>query len=193
MATLTVTRKDQITNTARTMFRTKGYKSTSMRDLAQTVGIEAASLYSHVKSKEEILQKICFGLADKFMAAMQDAQSKNWTADKTLSYAVEKHIEVITNNLDASGVFIHDWKHLSEPSLAKFKQMRSKYENFFIGLVEDGIKQKRFRDVNAKFAVMTLFNSMNWVYDHYKPNGKMKQSEIASELSLLFLNGLSKN
>ena len=192
MANGVVTRKDQITITARNMFRTKGYKSTSMRDLAQTVGIEAASLYSHVKSKEEILQKICFGLADKFMASMQDAQSKNWTADKKLSYAIEKHIDVVVNNLDASGVFIHDWKHLSEPSLAKFKQMRSKYENFFIGLVEDGIKQKRFRDVNAKFAVMTLFNSMNWIYDHYKPNGKMRQTEISSELSLLFLNGLTK-
>jgi TetR/AcrR family transcriptional regulator, cholesterol catabolism regulator len=192
MATATVTRKDQITITARNLFREKGYKSTSMRNLAQCVGIEAASLYSHVKSKEEILQKICFGLADKFMAAMQDAQSKTWTADKKLAYAIDKHIEVVTNNLDASGVFIHDWKHLSEPSLAKFKQMRSKYENFFIGLVDDGIKQKRFRDVNAKFAVMTLFNSMNWIYDHYKPNGKMKQSEISQELSLLFLNGLSK-
>ena len=186
------TRKDQITITARNMFRTKGYKSTSMRDLAQTVGIEAASLYSHVKSKEEILQKICFGLADKFMAVVQDVQSKNWTAEEKLSYAIEQHINVIVNNLDASAVFIHDWKHLSEPSLAKFKQMRSKYENFFIGLVEDGIKQKRFRNVNAKFAVMTLFNSMNWIYDHYKPNGKMKQSEIASELSLLFLKGLTK-
>jgi len=60
-------------------------------------------------------------------------------------------------------------------------------------LVQQGIDEKRFRNVNAKFAVMTLFNSMNWIYDHYKPNGKMKQSEISSELSLLFLNGLSKN
>lgn len=190
---IVLTRKDQITVSARSLFRTKGYRSTSMRDLANTVGIEAASLYSHVKSKEEILQKICFGLAEEFMAVIDDVQSKEWSADKKLAYAIEKHINVIVNNLDASGVFSHDWRHLSESSLTRFKQMRSKYENFFIRLVEDGIKENCFRDVNAKFVVMTLFNSMNWIYDHYKPNGKLKQSEISQELALMFLSGISKN
>jgi len=48
---------------AATMFKDKGFAASSMRDLAETVGIEAASLYNHIKSKSEILQEIIFHAA----------------------------------------------------------------------------------------------------------------------------------
>ena len=48
------------------MFREKGYAGTSMRDLANAVGIEAASLYNHIKSKEDLLLQICVAVAQDF-------------------------------------------------------------------------------------------------------------------------------
>ena len=44
-------KKELILEKAATMFRQKGFAATSMRDLAETVGIEAASLYNHIRSK----------------------------------------------------------------------------------------------------------------------------------------------
>ena len=42
------------------LFKDKGYGGTSMRDIAGQVGMEAASMYNHIKSKDEILEIICF-------------------------------------------------------------------------------------------------------------------------------------
>ena len=56
-------KKELILQKAATMFRQKGFAATSMRDLAETVGIEAASLYNHIQSKSEILQEITYRIS----------------------------------------------------------------------------------------------------------------------------------
>ena len=68
------TRKDVIIRKASALFRTKGFTATSMRDLAISVGVEAPSLYNHIGSKSELLQDICFKIADELL--------RNWRKQK---------------------------------------------------------------------------------------------------------------
>ena len=70
-------KKELILQKAAAMFREKGFAATSMRDLAETVGIEAASLYNHIRSKNEILEAICFDVANSFNANMEGTESSN--------------------------------------------------------------------------------------------------------------------
>jgi TetR/AcrR family transcriptional regulator, cholesterol catabolism regulator len=55
--------KHKIFEEAARLFQENGYLAASMRDLAQRVGLQVSSLYSHIGSKEELLQKICFDSA----------------------------------------------------------------------------------------------------------------------------------
>ena len=61
-----VSRKEVILKASAKLFREKGYKAASMRDLAVKVGVEAASLYNHIRSKAELLHDICFNVANVF-------------------------------------------------------------------------------------------------------------------------------
>ena len=47
-------RKTEIINVAAQLFKEKGYSAVTMRDIAQAMDIKAASLYNHIKSKQEI-------------------------------------------------------------------------------------------------------------------------------------------
>lgn len=183
------TRKQQIEEKATELFKAKGYTASSMRDLALVLGIEAASLYSHIKSKEEILQKICFRMADAFFNAIEAVEPN--TPDKKLKAAIGAHFKVISENLAASAVFFHEWRHLSEPYLAEFLFMRSKYEQHFMNIIKDGVAQNLFRPVDEKFAVMTILSSINWTHQWFKMDGQMSEEEIGDKLSTLLINGLS--
>lgn len=183
------TRKQQIEEKATELFKVKGYAASSMRDLALVLGIEAASLYSHIKSKEEILQKICFRMADAFFRAMEEVTAT--TPDKQLEEAIVAHFKVISQNLAASAVFFHEWRHLSEPYLSEFLQLRSRYENIFVRIIREGIRQQIFRPVDEKFAMMTILSSINWTHQWYRSDGQMSEEEIGNKLSTLLINGLS--
>ena len=185
-----VNRKQQIIEKATQLFQKQGYAATSMRDLAGYIGIEAASLYSHIKSKEEILQTICFQMANDFFQSLEKIELEKLSADEKLRKAVISHVEVLTKDSAASAVFFSEWRHLSESYLNDFLTMRNNYENKFIQILIDGHKEGIFKKMDAKFTVLALLSSINWMPSWYKPEGQLSPEEIAENVTDVFINGL---
>ena len=187
----TRSRKSQIDHTATGLFRARGYAATSMRELATALGLEAGSLYSHIKSKEEILHRVCFGLAEAFFAGFDDA-----TADATmpvatqLRLAIEAHVRVLTQDSAASAVFLHEWRHLSEPARIEFLALRDRYEAGFRSLIAQGMAAGELHAPDAAFAALTLLASLNWLPNWYRSEGKLSPDEIAHRLAEQLLNGM---
>lgn len=186
-----MSRKEQIEKTATALFRTKGYSATSMRDLANALGIEAASIYSHIKSKEEILQRVCFRMAQEFFEAIDAAEATEGSATDRLKRAIAAHVQVLTQNTEAAAVFLHEWRHLSEPMHSTYLSLRDKYEARFREIIRSGISNGEFTVPDEKFAALTILSGLNWTHTWYKPNGKMTPAEIADNLTEMLLNGLS--
>ena len=125
----TLSRKEQVIRKAAELFREKGYAASSMRDLAQKMGIEAASLYSHIKSKEEILQHLCFDMASEFRKSLCEVEKQKGPASEKLRNGIVGHIEVMAKDLTASAVFMNEHRHLSQPYLREFLLLRINYIN----------------------------------------------------------------
>ncbi len=134
---LNINRKEQIVDATASLFKQKDYASTSMRDLATELGIEAASIYHHIKSKEELLEGICFDMANKFISNAKEVNDIYFNAEEKLRMAIQLHIETITQNQNQSAVFLSEWRNLSEPKLTLFKQLRQQYENQFTIILMD--------------------------------------------------------
>lgn len=189
---LNINRKDQIVDAAALLFKQKGYAATSMRDLATELGIEAASIYHHIKSKEELLESICFDMANKFISNAKEVNDIYFNAEEKLRMAIKLHIETITENQNQSAVFLSEWRNLSEPKLSLFKQLRNQYENQFTIILIDGENEDIFDHTDKKFAVLSILSTINFVNEWYKPEGKMNAAEIAEKLSNFIMGGLRK-
>ena len=187
-------RKAQIDRTATALFRARGFAATSMRELATELGLEAGSLYSHIKSKEEILHRVCFGLAEDFFAGF-NAATRDTAAPLAiqLRQAIEAHVRVLTRDSAASAVFLQEWRHLSEPARTKFLALREQYEAGFRGLIQRGIATGELHAPDAAFATLTLLASLNWLPTWYRPDGKLTPDEIAHRLAEQLLQGLRRD
>ena len=188
-----ISRKEQVIREAAELFRVKGYAATSMRDLANALGIEAASLYSHIKSKEEILQSLCFSMASEFRKSLEEVEKQNIPASEKLRRGVIGHIQVMARDLTVSAVFMNEHRYLSQPYLREFLLLRINYINRFKKIIEEGIRTKEFRKVDKKLAVMTLFSSLNWMPNWYDPMGTIDSLELGHQLAEMLINGLKQN
>lgn len=185
-----MSRKEQVIRTAAELFRENGYTATSMRDLANALGIEAASLYSHIKSKEEILQNLCFDMAKLFQESLAQVENQSINYRDKLRKGIQGHIEVMSKDLTASAVFMNEHRHLSQPFLRDFLLLRINYINRFKSIVEEGIKAGEFKKIDTKLAVMTLFSSLNWMPQWYDPSGIINPIDLANQLADMLIEGL---
>ena len=193
MEAVNLTRKEQVIRKAAELFREKGYAASSMRDLAQKLGIEAASLYSHIKSKEEILRSLCFDMAAEFRKSLDEVEKQSGSASEKLKNGIIGHIQVMAQDLTASAVFMNEHRHLSQPYLRDFLLLRINYINRFKEIVEEGMKSGEFKDnIDRKLAVMTLFSSLNWMPQWYDPNSNINPVELGQQLADMLVNGLKK-
>ena len=189
MAVTDISRKDQIIEIATDLFKLKGFSGTSMRDLANEVGMEAGSLYSHVSSKDEILQLICFGMADKFLHHIDNVMSlENCSNEEKLDQAVQGHVRIITNDINATAVFWNEWKYMQEPWLSDFSKMQIEYETKFKSIVEDGSTAGEFCIDDISFTTMAMLSSLNGL-QKWRTYSQSPE-ELGNSFARLFISGI---
>ncbi|MFN7115483.1 MAG: TetR/AcrR family transcriptional regulator [Saprospiraceae bacterium] len=184
------TKRQIISEAAAKLFRDKGYPATSMRDLAETVHLKASSLYNHIGSKEEILRDICFENARRFHEEMQKVEQMNASATEKVQALLRMHIYIATEDVTSVTAFNDEWRHLSEPFLSEFKAMRRDYEARFQAIIEAGIHRGEFKKLDAFTALYTIFSSVRWLYDWYKPERNVTPEQLYEQIAMLLLGGL---
>jgi len=186
---LDLERKKQITDAAASLFSEQGYVAAGMRQLAVKLGIEAASIYSHVKNKEELLHEICFDIANQFFELMKGLDSQRMPFLEKLELAIKGHIELVMNNANAAQVFLFEWKHLTQPALGEYRQMRRIYEDWFISLIRAGAENGSFYPTDGRFEGMTILASMNSLIQWNKRE-KADLDKLTQTMCRLYLTGL---
>ncbi len=184
------TRRETIIEHAQILFKQKGFSATTMRDLAEQVGVEAASLYNHIKSKDEILEDICFCVSNTYISHLKETLAINASTTEKIEALIRLHVQTIIENKDGVSVANNEWKHLTEPALTQFKQARRDYERGFATLIEQGILEGVFQKVNVSVALFTILSAVRWVELWYKPEREISPKTLEDNIVLMLLNGL---
>ena len=185
-------RKEIIVEKAANLFKEKGYKAASMRDLAEVVGVEAASLYNHIKSKSELLHVICLDVANRFTNKIDEVEVEDVPAIEKLEKLLRFHIREMLNNYEDVIVSDREWKHLSDPYLSNFRHQRRTYRKRFAGIIEEGIKRKEIKKIDAPTAVLIMLHAISGIESFHRSKQKISAKELEENMVTILLNGLAK-
>lgn len=186
------TKKDAIIKKAAGLFRSKGFKASSMRELAEKIGVEAPSLYNHIGSKSEILQAICFKVAEEFTIHLSSIENSPEPVAAKLSQLIRFHIKMMLQYFDEVYVANHEWKHLQDAELVNFLQQRKNYEGRMVDLVKSGISNGELKDLHPHVAVLTILSAVRGL-EFWQRHKKEISAEVLEENMVNhLLNGLIK-
>jgi AcrR family transcriptional regulator len=187
------TRKDVIIAKAAKLFREKGFSATSMRDLAEHVGVEAASLYNHISSKAEILQEICFKTANNFMSHIEEVDATpNKTAIEKIQAILRFHIKQMLDNYEEVYVSDREWKHLTDPYLSNMQTQRRAYRQRIALVIEDGIRKGEIKPIDAPTAVLIMLHAVSGIESWHRSKKKIAGEVLEDNMVQILVDGLRK-
>jgi len=184
-------KQKKILDVAVELFKEKGYMGSSVRDLATKLNIKAASLYAHIRSKEEILEWICFGIANEFFAQLQDIKNTNLPPKDKLNLFIDKHLSVVLENRDVTHIYSNEWKHL-DGRLPEFIEMRKNYQLEVEQLLLEIYKAENWELKSPTFTTRFILHTLNNSYFWFKRNTE-SSVDIKEEIRDKILFGLLGN
>ncbi|HEY4147772.1 MAG TPA: TetR/AcrR family transcriptional regulator [Chitinophagaceae bacterium] len=187
------TRKETIIETAARLFRERGFSATSMRDLAEQVGVEAASLYNHISSKAEILQEICYKVANKFMSHIDKVDASETTSIKKIEEILRFLIQQMLHNYEEVYVSDREWKHLTDPYLSNIQTQRRMYRQRIASIIEEGIRKHEIKSIDAPTAVLIMLHAVSGIESWHRSRQKISGDKLEENMVAILIGGLQNN
>jgi len=183
-------RKTEIVTIAAQLFKEKGYSAVTMRDIAQAMDIKAASLYNHIKSKQEILVLIIIKIAEEFTNAMSVIVNSDETAVRKLEKIIQLHVDITIRDAAALASLNADWMHLADAELVYFLKMREDYEANFRIIIHKGIAAGEIKNYNAEVIIFSMLSTLRTLYLWFGGGKKLDAETLQLNLTKVLLHGI---
>jgi len=184
-------RKAQILVASAELFSRKGYEKTSMKDIADQVGISKPALYHHLKSKHELLYTIMNDLMEFGIAGLQKIDRMSIPVEEKIRLGIQHHLSSFDQYIAEYAVMLHektDWlpSSLERKIKRKFKQYTSLWDK----LIGEAIFHKVIQsEIDPKILMWAILGMCNWVYKWYSRDGRLSTSEIGEIFSQILSHG----
>ncbi|HEY3218446.1 MAG TPA: TetR/AcrR family transcriptional regulator [Candidatus Limnocylindria bacterium] len=176
-------REDEILAAAARVFREKGYHGASVQDIAESVGLLKGSLYHYIRSKEELLARLFEGALQETVRELDEIASRPASATERLRSMVRAYALSVTANLDSVGIYLREWRSLPSPELARVRARRRAMRSLFESVIAEGSRRREFAAGDAKIATLAILGMVNWIYEWYRPRGRLRPEALADELA----------
>lgn len=160
------------------LFHKQGYAKTTVRELANFIGIQSGSLFHHFKSKDDILANVMEQTIIYNHARLLDAIQKSNDPEQQLKHLIKAELISISGDTgSAMAVLVHEWFALSTEKQEELLKLRNDYENIWLTVIQ------KLRDAgkiqhDAFIWRRLLGGSISWTVTWYKPNGKVGVDEL---------------
>ena len=183
-------KREAMLETAAHLFLERGYRSTSLRELASLLKITKPALYYYFQNKEQILVE-CYraGIAS-IEGLLQEAELADGSGLQKCETYLRVYATAIVSHDFGRCVATLDDSVLSSAARREVRSLKRRIDASIRGYIKEGIEDGSINHCNPKLAAFAAAGAINWIGTWYRPDGELSGESIATGFAELLTHGL---
>lgn len=180
-------KRERILQEAVVLFYANGFTATTLDDIAAALGVTKPFIYTHFRSKTDLLAALCTPTIELSLAAVADAAKGPGTPTRRLYRAVIDFTKVVLQRQANIAIFFREEKHLAPAVLAEITALRKRFDRTLSKLLTEGVAAGEFVMVDVNLAALAIGGMISWAYTWHRPNGRLPLDELCARMAELAL------
>ncbi len=173
------------------LFARQGYDGTSVAQVVAQAGVAKGGFYHHFASKEDLLYEVYGDLITRQLAAMDEILARELPAADTLRALIADLVVSTAASARPALVFWREMHRLGDARTEQYRRERRRYHDRVKRLIREAQASGEFaRVASADTVTFTIFGVVNEMPVWYRPGGRTRPAQLATEIADLVLSAL---
>ncbi|MQA62142.1 MAG: TetR family transcriptional regulator [Actinophytocola sp.] len=186
-------RRAELLRIACRLFAERGFRATTVRDIADAAGILSGSLYHHFDSKETMIDELLSSFQDELFGRYREIVAQRLGPRKTLEAVITASFESIHKHHDEVAIYQNEAQYLAQfPRFGYLEERNTEFRELWTSILADGVASGAFRsaldvEVAYRFIRDTVWVAVRW----YSPGGSLTPEDVAAQYLGILLDGIA--
>ncbi|HNM97879.1 MAG TPA: TetR/AcrR family transcriptional regulator [Marmoricola sp.] len=187
-------RREELLDIAGRLFAERGFRNTTVRDIADAAGILSGSLYHHFDSKEAMVDELLENFQSRLFVTYDEIVASDRSPRAKVEAVVRASFEAIDQHPAEVAIFQNDAAYLASFERFSYLDQRSaRFRRLWLDLLNEGVAAGDLRadlDVELvyRFIRDTVWVAVRW----YHPGGAMTAAQVADQYLAIVFEGIAR-
>jgi AcrR family transcriptional regulator len=180
-------KRERILEEAVKLFYERGFTGTTLDDIAAELGVTKPFIYTHFRSKTELLAALCKPTIELSLGAVTQAASGPGSPTERLYRAIAGFTEVVLSRQANIAIYFREEKNLSPEALGEINGLRKKFDRVLSKLLAEGVAAGEFDVRDVSLTALAIGGMISWAYTWHRPEGRLAIDDMCERMAELAL------
>jgi AcrR family transcriptional regulator len=180
-------KRERIVEEAVKLFYERGFTGTTLDDIAAELGVTKPFIYTHFRSKTDLLAALCTPTIELSLDAVTRAAKGPGSPTDRLHRAIVDFTQVVLSRQANIAIYFREEKNLSPEALGEINTLRKKFDRVLSKLLADGMAAGEFDVKDVSLAALAIGGMISWAYTWHRPEGRLALEDMCERMASLAL------
>jgi AcrR family transcriptional regulator len=180
-------KRERILEEAVKLFYERGFTGTTLDDIAAELGVTKPFIYTHFRSKTDLLAALCMPTIELSLDAVRHAAKGTGSPTERLDRAIVDFTQVVLSRQANIAIYFREEKNLSPDALAEINTLRKKFDRVLSTLLAEGVAAGEFDIKDVSLAALAIGGMISWAYTWHRQEGRLALDDMCERMADLAL------